>query len=572
MPPGKSKFQKELERLASKQIITVIGIGCLFFCAAIFGNTLMEQKMKQERHLDDVTGTFREVCNSVSSFLQDEENTETFFNCIEGLENGNGLQYRITKDNVDALVGINLILADPEGQILFSSFSQEVLNLHRREFNQIADANAKAQDGKLYRTVYYFSGETSEYVLIHPLYRDGVYMGSVAAYLKEGDWNRLFQKYQYDIILTAAGGDVIYCSNSSFTSGSTVNKYRPREMERYCQVNDSRYLAGRRYLSEQNVYLYSFIYQPENGSYILIGILIILGLGIVWMLLFFHLLQKMAEKTSQSVRMLVEEIRLIRKKDTEHVIEIETGDEIEEIARQINMMVESVNELNRKNLDLLEINNRMEIQNLQAQINPHFIYNTLDNIRFLIVQDARKADELIGRFTRILRYSINNTKQITSLQEDMEYIEDYLVIQKTRFGDRFQCEVDIGTECSRVLVPKLLLQPLIENSLKYGFRKKASIHVFIRGRIEGEYLVLQVEDDGPGQPKSTLETLIGILRSGEINTVHNGLQNINRRVILEYGNHSGLSLESREGLGFTVTIRLWMKGGEKHVQCSAGGG
>lgn len=154
----------------------------------------------------------------------------------------------------------------------------------------------------------------------------------------------------------------------------------------------------------------------------------------------------------------------------------------------------------------------------------------------------------------------------------MEYIEDYLVIQKTRFGDRFQCEVDIGTECSRVLVPKLLLQPLIENSLKYGFRKKASIHVFIRGRIEGEYLVLQVEDDGPGQPKSTLETLIGILRSGEINTVHNGLQNINRRVILEYGNHSGLSLESREGLGFTVTIRLWMKGGEKHVQCSAGGG
>lgn len=565
----KSSFQKELERLASKQIITVIGIGCLFFCVAIFGNTLIEQRMKQEKHLDDVTGTFRQVCDSVASFLQDEENAATFLNCILGLENGNGLQYRITKYNVDALVGINLILADPEGQILFSSFSEDVLNLHRKEFNQIADTNAKAQDGKLYRTVYFFSGETSEYVLIQPLYQNGVYVGSVAAYLKERDWNRLFQKYQYDIILTTAGGDVIYCSNSSFTSGSTVNKYRPRKMERYCQVNDSRYLTGRRYLPEQNVYLYSFIYQPENVSYILIGILIILSLGLVWMILFFHLLQKMAEKTSQSVRTLVEEIRLIRKEDTEHVIEIETGDEIEEIARQINKMVVSVNELNQKNMDLLEINNRMEIQNLQAQINPRFIYNTLDNIRFLIAQDGKKADELIGRFTRILRYSINNTKQSTSLQEDMEYIEDYLVIQKTRFGERFLYEVDIRPECSRVLVPKLLLQPLIENSLKYGFRKKPAIHVLIRGWIEEEYLVLKVEDDGPGQPKSTLETLRGILHSGEINTVHNGLQNINRRVILEYGNDSGLSLESQEGMGFAVTIRLWIGGG-KNVPCFAG--
>lgn len=565
----KSSFQKELERLASKQIITVIGIGCLFFCVAIFGNTLIEQRMKQEKHLDDVTGTFRQVCDSVASFLQDEENAAIFLNCILGLENGNGLQYRITKYNVDALVGINLILADPEGQIFFSSFSEEVLNLHRKEFNQIADTNAKAQDGKLYRTVYFFSGETSEYVLIQPLYQNGVYVGSVAAYLKERDWNRLFQKYQYDIILTTAGGDVIYCSNSSFTSGSTVNKYRPRKMERYCQVNDSRYLTGRRYLPEQNVYLYSFIYQPENVSYILIGILIILSLGLVWMILFFHLLQKMAEKTSQSVRTLVEEIRLIRKEDTEHVIEIETGDEIEEIARQINKMVVSVNELNQKNMDLLEINNRMEIQNLQAQINPHFIYNTLDNIRFLIAQDGKKADELIGRFTRILRYSINNTKQSTSLQEDMEYIEDYLVIQKTRFGERFLYEVDIRPECSRVLVPKLLLQPLIENSLKYGFRKKPAIHVLIRGWIEEEYLVLKVEDDGPGQPKSTLETLRGILHSGEINTVHNGLQNINRRVILEYGNDSGLSLESQEGMGFAVTIRLWIGGG-KNVPCFAG--
>lgn len=272
----------------------------------------------------------------------------------------------------------------------------------------------------------------------------------------------------------------------------------------------------------------------------------------------------MAAKTSQSVEQLIREIRTIRKEDPHHRVKIDTGDELEEIAEQINKMMVSINELNQKNLDLVNVNNRMEIQNLQAQINPHFIYNTLDNIRYLIVQDAAKADELIERFTHILRYSINNMKNRTCLQEDMEYIEDYLVIQKTRFGEKFSYSVEIEEDCWPVIIPKLLLQPLIENSLKYGFRKKASIGVWIRGYTDGEYLVLEVRDNGPGQPQSTLETLRSILNSGKINIAHNGLQNINRRIFLEYGHDSGIRLDSREGEGFTVIVRLWIQGGQ-HV-------
>ena len=163
---------------------------------------------------------------------------------------------------------------------------------------------------------------------------------------------------------------------------------------------------------------------------------------------------------------LIGELRTVQKGNPDHAVKLETGDEFEEIAGQINKMLISINELNKKNLDLVNINNRMEIQNLQAQINPHFIYNTLDNIRYLIIQDAKRADDLIERFTHILRYSIDNRKNRTMLSEDMEYIEDYLIIQKTRFGDRFQYTVEIGEECYPVVIPKLLLQPMIENSLE----------------------------------------------------------------------------------------------------------
>ena len=124
--------------------------------------------------------------------------------------------------------------------------------------------------------------------------------------------------------------------------------------------------------------------------------------------------------------------------------------------------------------------------------------------------------------------------------------------------------MEIDEKCRPVVIPKLLLQPLIENSLKYGFRKKASISVWIRGWISGNYLVLEVKDDGPGQPQSTLETLRSILNSGKINIAHNGLQNINRRIFLEYGHDSGLTLDSEEGEGFIVTLRLWIQEGE-HV-------
>lgn len=555
-----SRFQKELKKLASKQICSIILIGCVFFCVAIVANSKVEQRMRREEHLDAMSSTFSQIHQSAAGFLEGETMTSVFLESLLNGNTGKQLKYEVSKFNLEAPVGINIILSDPEGQVVSSTFSDQDLNLHRLEFNRAADRNARMQEGELYSTVYYLAGDVSEYVLVRPLYQGQNYIGSAAAYLKGEDWGRHFLKYQYDTILTNDSGDIIYCSNSSFLPGRVANKYRPEDLGNYVEINESRYLVGRRYLSGQGLYLYSFIYSPRNYSDLLIGILTILALGCIWFLLSLHLIRMMAARTSASVEMLAEEIRIIRKTDSDHVIRIETGDEIEEIAEQINKMIASIKELNQKNIDLLSINNRMEVQNLQAQIKPHFIYNTLDNIRFLIAQDAKKADELIERFTHILRYSINNAGQRTFLWEDMEYIEDYLIIQKTRFGDRFQYLVEIEEACDQVLVPKLLLQPLIENSLKYGFQKKTDICVKIRGWIGEGYLNLKVEDDGPGQPEEVMEKLREGLRQGEINTEHIGLRNINRRVVLEYGKESGLFLESPEGGGFTVVLKLWIGG------------
>ncbi len=562
----KSRFQRELERHASKQIIVTILTGCFFFCIAMAATSMLEQKIRQERHLDAITATFLEIWDSSKGFLMSEENSELLLACVQSSteENRNSLKYQMGKYNLEAQVDIHLLVMDQNGAVMYESFPEDEMNLHRLEFNRAAAQNAKVWEKELYSTVYFLDGDTSEYVLIRPLYEKDEFVGSAAVYLEASDWNLHFQKYQYDAILTNTRSDVIYCSNHRFLEGYALNKYQDNGGGHFRSFGDSRYLTDSRFLESQGVYLYSFIYTPGTHTLLMIGVAVIVGLGLVWAGMFFHLMHAMAAKTSRSVGQLIGEIRTIRKEDPHHRVKIDTGDELEEIAEQINKMMASINELNQKNLDLVNVNNRMEIQNLQAQINPHFIYNTLDNIRYLIVQDAAKADELIERFTHILRYSINNTKSRTCLQEDMEYIEDYLIIQKTRFGKKFSYSVEIEEDCWPVIIPKLLLQPLIENSLKYGFRKKASISVWIRGYTEGQYLILEVKDNGPGQPQSILETLRSILNSGKINIAHNGLQNINRRIFLEYGHDSGLLLDSREGEEFTVTMRLWIGEGN-HV-------
>lgn len=431
----KSRFQQELEQSVSRKLISSLLLGCLLFCIAIAVVNALNQNARREDHLESVTSTFHEVYNNTSAFLLDTGHTELFLSELR--KDQDNLRYLISHYNVSALVEIQLILTDSEGNVRFTTFSEGEMNLHRQEFNCIAVDNACHLMRAVYTTVYHFRANSSEYVMIHPLYRDGEYQGAAAVYLNENDWTKLFSQYQYDAILTKPNGDVIACSNSSFLSQKNANKYLPADAAQYVRVNGNRYLRSSRSLENGTVLAYSFIYSPTNYSYLFVGLLLIVLLGLSWAAMFARIMHAMTEQMVKSVDTLVREIRIIRKEDPDHIIEIDTGDEIDEIARQVNKMVRSIQELSQRNIALAEVNNRMEMQNLQAQINPHFIYNTLDNIRYLIPTDPQRAQQLIGRFIGILRYSINNTKHNVPVKDDLKYLQDYLVIQSTRFGANF---------------------------------------------------------------------------------------------------------------------------------------
>lgn len=192
--------------------------------------------------------------------------------------------------------------------------------------------------------------------------------------------------------------------------------------------------------------------------------------------------------------------------------------------------------------------NEARLAALTRQINPHFLFNTLNSISSLIRTDPDTARSVIYRLSNILRRLLRKTESLSPLREELQFIDDYMGIELVRFGDklRFVKEIDPGT-LDR-LVPSMILQPLVENSIKHGLSSKVDGGMIrVRSRLEGGRLHLLVEDDGVGIPEARLATLFeqGI-----------GISNVNERLKVLFGNDYRMWIDSRPGHGTQTEIEL----------------
>ena len=198
----------------------------------------------------------------------------------------------------------------------------------------------------------------------------------------------------------------------------------------------------------------------------------------------------------------------------------------------------------------------MELKHLEEQFNPHFVFNVLETLRYEILIDGKKASEMVVAFANLLRYSINYGNTRVELQKDIEYINDYLLLQKMRYNRRLTYHIEIPEELLNCRVPKLLLQPVVENSLKYAGEQKKYIDIRIRALRQENALVLTVEDNGDGIDEERLEELRRRLYLEQEDPAHIGLYNVHRTVRLLYGEPWGLEIRSRLHERTEVTIRL----------------
>lgn len=245
-------------------------------------------------------------------------------------------------------------------------------------------------------------------------------------------------------------------------------------------------------------------------------------------------------------------------------LEVSSENEIGSLTKSFNVMTHRIQELMEQNIHEQEQKRKSELKALQSQINPHFLYNTLDSIIWMA--EGKKNEEVVlmtASLARLLRQSISNEDELVSIGQEAEYARSYLTIQKMRYKDKLEFQIDISPVISGVKIIKLVLQPIIENAIYHGLKYKGSKgFLVVRGYQEGEKAVLEVEDNGVGMDE---ETLSHIFEKHKVNYHSNGVgvYNVQKRLKLYYGEEYGIVYKSRKNEGTRAVITIPMETGGK---------
>ena len=285
-------------------------------------------------------------------------------------------------------------------------------------------------------------------------------------------------------------------------------------------------------------------------TYLLVAMLLLT----VAMLLAFLL----SDKITRPIKSLELSMKEVEKGNFAHVaLEVRENNEIGRLSRKFNSMTREIQKLMEESEREQRAKRRYELKALQSQINPHFLYNTLDSIIWMAEWGKnQEVVKMTSSLARLLRRSISNEQEVVTIEEEINYTEAYLTIQKMRYQDKLEYEIMVDPDIRNEETVKLVLQPLVENAIYHGIKyKEGKGMIQIRGFREETGIALQIQDDGRGMDQNTLDHIFEKhVRDTKSNGV--GLQNVHERIRLYYGTAYGLSFESEPGKGTTVTVRL----------------
>lgn len=258
-------------------------------------------------------------------------------------------------------------------------------------------------------------------------------------------------------------------------------------------------------------------------------------------------------KTAEPVQQIKDKMQLVAQGDLTVRAVIKNDDEFGKMSESFNKMVEEIDRL-LENVKREERQKRLvEMDFLQAQINPHFIYNTLSSIRFNIeIGNVKAADEMIILFSKVLRKTLSRSDEFIRLDEEIDTIRNYVGLQKLRYSDTIEVDYEIDPASMAMLIPTFILQPLVENSIFHNTNFCDVIRIQIFSKVADGVMMITVADNGKGM---TQQQISNVLTHGmSFNKV--GLWNVHERLQLTYGIQYGLDIQSKSGNGTQVIMRI----------------
>lgn len=283
--------------------------------------------------------------------------------------------------------------------------------------------------------------------------------------------------------------------------------------------------------------------------------LIIFVIGAITLII----LNILSKRLTSRISLLANNMTLISDGDFTVHVPMSGNDEVAELTRGFKNMIEQIDNLITKVYTLDLRTAKAEFKALQSQINPHFLFNTMESIRMnLIINGDEETSQVIHQFSQLLRSTISNDKAIISLSRELELVNHYLTIQKYRYCDQFNYDILIDPKIYEMNIPKLTLQPLVENAIHHGLELKKGVgHLFISSEILHDKIEISIEDNGVGIAPKKLIAIQSALYTGRFEDPnHIGLTNVHHRIRLQYGDKYGLRINSKLNVGTKVDLIL----------------
>jgi len=354
--------------------------------------------------------------------------------------------------------------------------------------------------------------------------------------------------------------------------------------EKMQQIAETKEYDSRVDQLEKNIYIltdliqkfmYTYLYYESAHlnslqSDMVTNMIFLMVITIVFSLVLLSLLltrtKKLSHKIVDPIDMICERLEAIGKGSLTVREPIQADvEEIQLLSNGIENMVERLIKLIEKTTEQEKQRRRTEFALMQAQINPHFLYNTLDTLVWLIESgEISEAVKMVASLSNYFRFSLSRGKNVITIEEEEQHIRSYLEIQQMRYEDLMDYEINIPEELKKYIVPKLTLQPLVENALYHGIkntRRKGTIR--LTGRVENDRIILEVMDNGHGMTEERLKEVRDSLTDNKREGF--GLRTVHQRIQILFGGEYGLTLDSKLDGGTKVVVAIPMKTSDKEM-------
>lgn len=288
-------------------------------------------------------------------------------------------------------------------------------------------------------------------------------------------------------------------------------------------------------------------------SYVPVVLMLGVLLGILPVMLF------VSRVISRPLENLGDAMQQFQQGDFKHQLKVESNDEVGQVAQCFNHMVSEIEQLINKNYIMVLKKRESELAVLQAKINPHFLYNALDSIYWQAMSaDDEETAESIYELSQLFRLVLGNGKEIVTVEAELQLLQRYLEIQKLRFMRQLEYHFDVEPEILQEKIPKLILQPFVENAVIHGMEKQEeACEITISGHLEDRFLKFQVRDTGVGVTEEQLKKIWEPETNKAYSSQRIGryaIYNVKERLRLKYGDAFQLKIESKVGKGTQVTL------------------